>query len=85
MHIWGAEGQSLATNLLASWTSILLKTTSAGLLPQPSTPYSISLHVGVIDGLLEIFYWWVMTFDKGNANTNPPKAYHQCVVIVIFK
>ena len=71
MHIWGAEGQNLSTNLLASCTSILLKATPAALLPQPNTPYSISLHVGVIDGSLEIFYWWVMTSDKGNANTNP--------------
>lgn len=72
MHIWGAGGQSASTNLLASCSSILLKATTAGLLPQHTTPYSISLHVGVIDGSLEIFYWLVMTSDKGNANANPP-------------
>lgn len=77
MHIWegaGAGGRSLSNNLLASRSSILLRASTAGFLPLPAIPYCISLHVGVIDGALEIFYWSVMTFDWGNANTNPPKA-----------
>lgn len=75
MHIWevaGAGGRNLSTNLLASCSSILLEETAAGFLPLPTTPYCISLHVRVIDGALEIFYWSVMTFGWSNANPNPP-------------
>lgn len=58
MHIWegaGAGGQSLSTNLLASCSSILLEAPTTDFLPLPTIPYCISLHVGVIDGALEIF------------------------------
>lgn len=86
MHIWegagrgwgtgGPGGPSLSGNLLASRSSILLQASKASLLPllplPPTIPYCISLHVGVIDDALEIFHWSVVTFDWGNANTNPP-------------
>lgn len=79
MHIRegaGAGGRNLSTNLLASCSSILLKATTAVFLPLPTIPYCISLHVGVIDGALEIFYWSVMTFGWDDANPNPPKAFY---------
>lgn len=91
MHIWegaGAGGQSLSTNLLASCSSILLEATTTDFLPLPTIPYCISLHVGVIDGALEIFYWSVTTFDWGNANTNPPKAFYRhvcaCACVCVY-
>lgn len=77
MHIRGGVGAlsiSLSCNLLAFWPSILLEASTSGFLHLPTISYCISLHVRVIDGALEIFYWSVMTFDWSNANTNPPKA-----------
>lgn len=76
-HIRAGGGWSLPGNLVALCSSILLGAGTTGLQPPPPTPtipYCISLHVSVIDGTLEIFYWSVTTFDWGNANTNSLKT-----------
>lgn len=59
--------------LIHSFCSKQAQVTSRFPPPLPTVAYCISLHVTVIDGGQEIFYWSVMTFDWGNANTNPLK------------